>query len=132
MNQKRAGSEVRKRGGGLRESGCLWGGGVAWAIHFMVAWSIAEFGCLGETRETTDDRGVSILAWAILGVTMVCLALAAWATLASWRRARAAREAETGFVGRAGLIANPLFMFIILVQTVPVFFHLNDCVSPIQ
>lgn len=109
---------------------CLWGGGVAWGLHLVAAWLIAEFGCVGGSRDTSGD-GVSPVAWAVFGTTAVCLGLAGWATWSSWRRTRGG-AAGSGFIGRTGLILNPLFAMVILAQTVPVFFYLKDCGGHLQ
>lgn len=112
--------------GRLRLWACLWGGGAAWTAHLLAVWLIAEFGCLtGLAKPGPLD--ISWVAWLILAVTVVCLALAGIATYASWRHARRDTGKPARFLGRTGLVANPLFMLVIIVQTLPVFFYLRDC-----
>lgn len=109
---------------------CLWGGGVAWALHLMAVWVVAEFGCMSALGRP-GPLGASWVAWVILGVSALCLALAGLATLASWRYSRGGGgsdgERPGRFAARTGLVANPLFIFIIIAQTLPVFFYLRDC-----
>lgn len=116
---------------------CLWGGGVAWLVHLLSIWLLAEFGCLGALAEP-GPLDVSRVAWLVLAASALCFVAAGVATLASWRCRRHGGDAGAGedaeaarFVSRYGLVANPLFMLIILAQTLPVFFHLSDCASPI-
>jgi len=131
MNPESSLSEGRPRGERLRQWSCLWGGGLAWTLHLLAIWLIAEFGCVGEARKPPGE-GLSAVAWGILAATGICLGLAGWATRASWRRARSERGSEAKFLGRTGLVLNPLFALVILAETVPVFFYLEKCGSHIQ
>jgi hypothetical protein len=62
--------------------------------------------------------------------------MAAAATLVGWRMRRRfpQQEAATGgargsgpYMARAGLISSGLFLFIILVQSLPILFYLRRC-----
>ncbi len=108
---------------------CLWGGGVAWALHLMTVWVLAEFGCMTALGRP-GPFGFSWVAWTILGVSALCLAFAGLATLVCWRHSQGEGtdgERPGRFAARTGLVANPIFMFIIIAQTLPVFFYMRDC-----
>jgi hypothetical protein len=106
----------------------LWGGGVAWLLHLAAAWILSEFGCLGRLAQP-GPRDISWVAWSILGVTVLCLALGAFSVWTSYLCARepAAIPQTTRLVSRYGLAANPIFMLIITTQAIPVFYYLRDC-----
>jgi hypothetical protein len=109
---------------------CLWGGGVAWMLHLAAVWLIAEFGCMTALGRP-GPMGYSWVAWTILGVSLLCLAVAGLATLVSWKYSQGGGgsdgERPGRFAARTGLVANPIFMFIIISQTLPVFFYMKDC-----
>jgi heme/copper-type cytochrome/quinol oxidase subunit 2 len=112
----------------------LWGGGVAWLLHLLLVYGIAEFGCLsglGQVRAA----GITVVAWLLIGASVLTLLIAGAALLVALRsrdRANAAGQTAPGddaelFVGRAGWIATALFLAIILIQSIPIFFFLKDC-----
>ena len=104
---------------------CLWGGGIAWMLHLMTVWVAAEFGCISGLG-VPGAWGISQVAWLVIGLSGLCFGLAGLASYASWRWCP--RTAGNGaFVYRYGIAANPIFMLIIVAQTLPVFFHLKDC-----
>ncbi len=111
---------------------CLWGGGVTWMLHLAAVWVIAEFGCM-TALDQPGPLGFSWVSWTILGVSLVCLAVAGLATLVSWRHSRDGsgpdEERPGRFAARTGLVVNPIFMFIIVAQTLPVFFYMRECGS---
>lgn len=111
------------------------GGGVAWLSHLILAYVVAEFGCLaGLGRE--QFAGISVVTWLLFAMTGLTLGLAMAATVVAWRnrhrllRMRGApsesREAED-FTSRFGLITDALFVLIIAVQSVPIFYFLREC-----
>ncbi len=126
MNEERSISEVPAASGRLRLWSCRWCGGVAWGLHLVTVWLIAEFGCPSELARP-GPLGVSGVAWLALAVSIGCLALGGLATWASWRRSRGGGEEPARFIGKVGLVANPLFMLVIAAQTMPIFFHLQEC-----
>jgi len=119
----------------VRRAG-LWfgflGGGIAWTLHLLSAYAIAEFGCVGGLGER-QYGSISLVAWLELIATglTVCLALAA--TACAYRCERRLRsQEETAAVGekttaRAGLFASGSFAFVILFESIPIFFYLRDC-----
>ncbi len=102
---------------------CLLGGGIAWTLHLVGAWAIAEFGILG------GFAGVNTL---ILVLSAAMLLAAGAATLVSAHVRRAAgpenhEDARTvAFCGRFGIVTNAVFTVIIAAQTVPVFYFLDQ------
>lgn len=110
------------------------GGGAAWLLHLVFAYVVAEFGCLaglGQIR-LLNITGV---AWLLLGVTLLTLGIGGMATWLSWRcdgkilRAQETEEDMAGekFTVSTGLLSNSVFVFIILVQSVPIFYFLHEC-----
>jgi hypothetical protein len=104
---------------------CLWGGGCAWLLHFIVIWVCAEFGCISGLGRP-GPLGVSIVAWLVLAFTVMFLALGSFALHASWGL-RHREQALDRFVARCGLALNTFFLLVIAVQSIPVFFHLKNC-----
>jgi hypothetical protein len=111
------------------------GGAVAWTLHLLLAYIVAEFGC-----ETDADRhiwlGITLPAWLILGQSAIMFIAAAAATWIAWRiRARLSAVEPTHdrwmtadiYLARAGFMASGLFAFIIAVQTIPIFYYLRSC-----
>src|SRR5690606_7677817 len=112
-----------------------WAGGTAWLIHLLVAYGLGEFGCLSGWGKSTF-AGVSLVAWLVLGASIIALAGAGWATWISVRardrflprpgEEASAESAELG-LAQTALIANVTFLAIIAVQTIPFFFFLREC-----
>lgn len=113
------------------------GGAIAWLIHLLGSYGIAEFGCVSPFRETRL-WGLTGVAWLELGLGALMAALALAATLVAQRNKRYASgsAADTvhfessdprAFMARTGAVSSALFLFIILVQTVPIFYYLRDC-----
>ena len=119
----------------------LLGGAVAWTAHLLLAYAIAEFGCVAGLGKPPGPMGITIVSWMLLAMSAVMVALAAWALAISYRIRREAAPAAPAapeapdaderatavYVGRFGLITNGLFLFIILIQSVPIFFYLGAC-----
>lgn len=112
------------------------GGAVAWTVHLLVSYAIAEFGCVSPFR---DVRFLNVTGVAWLGIltSLAMLAVAVAATLVALRIKRrmvgsedAIRyEAEDGrvFMARTGVLTSGLFVFIILVQALPFLYYLRSC-----
>jgi hypothetical protein len=104
------------------------GGALAWAFHILAIWALAEGRCIDPAPEPRA-LGVAATAWLVLGVSVVA-ATTALAALRAARRERRAlpREADPrAHLARAGLLMNAVFLWIIALQTVPVFFFLARC-----
>lgn len=113
----------------------LLGGAVAWLAHLLLAWIISEFGCLGGLGQTAL-LGLSGTAWLVILVSAATFAVSVAATIVARamdkrlkpRRDTAAEEIGTDlFFARVGVITSALFAFVILVETIPVFFFLRSC-----
>lgn len=59
----------------------VFGGAVAWSIHFLGSYAIVAIGCVARWRSTT---GI------VAGGTLVLAGAAAWSTLVAWREWRRA------------------------------------------
>ena len=113
----------------------LFGGAIAWTIHLMSAYAVAEFGCVGSLGERSYWY-ISHVAWLELALTAAGLLVAAAATVVAYRNQRPlissthdalpAREAERQ-TARVGLITSGIFTFIILFQSIPILFYLRSC-----
>jgi hypothetical protein len=109
-------------------------GGIAWTIHLLSIYAIGEFGCVGGYGRVSY-WGVSAVAWMIIAVSVVLLAVALAAAFTGYRDMRrdSLREApetddEGGqYLSRFGFILSGLFALIIVVETLPVFSYLDGC-----
>lgn len=126
------------------------GGAVAWTLHLLLAWAIAEFGCIRGLHHT-QLAGVTLTGWLILALTLVSFAVAVAATWVGYRPyGEHRREAErprdpadfadkpdgehadpraeaADYLLRCGFIASALFAIIILGQALPLVFYLQRC-----
>lgn len=108
----------------------LLGGGVAWLLHLVLAYAIAEFGILSGLVETRW-AGLDAVSWLLLAVSAAMLALAAASVRVSRRLCQGKESDEeprrtVRFCARFGLAANLTFLVIIAVQTIPIFFFLRS------
>jgi hypothetical protein len=112
----------------------LVGGGLAWMLHLLGAYAIAEFGCVGRLGELSD-RGISTVAWLEFVLTVVTVAIAGAATVVAYRRHRELRSKESSsgasiadaFTARAGVLASGILTFVILFESIPIFYYLRSC-----
>lgn len=109
----------------------LVGGGVAWLLHLLLAYVVAEFGCLSGLGERHLGNW-SLVTWLLLAVSAGALGLALAATLVSWRGFRRAVHGSESdrarrFSARLGFISNVVFTAIVAVQSVPIFYFLRSC-----
>ncbi|MEX0653695.1 MAG: hypothetical protein WD534_00950 [Phycisphaeraceae bacterium] len=110
----------------------MFGGAVAWLVHFLGIYLLGEFGCHTTLRDVTFLRLTGV-AWSILAVTVLMFALAVAALLAAHHNQRLiadqlpdARD-NLRFAAHLGRISNTLFAGVILFQTLPVLFYLGGC-----
>lgn len=119
--------------------GLLWfgllGGGVAWLIHLILAYVIAEFGCISGWGEILLG-GITLVAWLTFGMSLLLLVVAGLVTLIAYRTTeQLARQVRSvpeeplseSYMARAGYITSGVFFIIILVETLPIFFFLRSC-----
>ena len=109
----------------------LLGGGVAWLLHLVICYLIAEFGLLSGLDRQLWAGGIDAVSWLLLGCTAVMLTLAVAATEAARRVAlRPGGDEEVrltaSFCSRFGMVTNAAFVAIIVAQTVPILFHLRQ------
>lgn len=112
------------------------GGAMAWLLHLLLSYGVSEFGCVSAFADTRL-LGFSGVAWLEAGVSVLALALAIGASVIAQRNRRLlsgevnAARLESGdprvFMARSGVLASGLFVFIILVQTLPILFYLREC-----
>ena len=128
-----------------RTGAALWfgflGGAGAWTAHLLLAYFFAEFGCVGALRDKVFlGLGAPAAIIALFSAALVFIAAAA--TAVAYRAAKhmglsimASAEAEERqghagaaiYLARAGVIMSGLFVFIILVQSLPIFYFLRYC-----
>lgn len=121
-----ASSGTRTLGGLLMWFAAL-GGALAWTVHLLAAWSIAELTCAAGNRQVSGVPLETVLALTV--VIPAAVALVAWlVSCRAWRRVSAragensARAAEDDaprweraqLVAMVGLWSNPLFLAIIV------------------
>jgi hypothetical protein len=108
----------------------LLGGASAWMSRFLVIWIISEFGCIGAAPAWGTGISTAVI---MMLASLPFLAIAGYATWVSYGltktsvRHRKDRDNTHGFMARVGLITNPLFIAIMLVESMPMFFFLNEC-----
>jgi hypothetical protein len=110
----------------------LSGGGLAWFVHLTASYLLSESVCAAPFArvELPGLPGVPGSLLLHLAVTLVLGLAALGATIAGYR-SWSVRQHETalgsaGFVGLAGFILSGTFLFIIIIQTLPVLF-LGGC-----
>jgi hypothetical protein len=111
----------------------LFGGAVAWTVHFLAAYAIAEFGCVSSFRDARF-LGITGVAWGILAITALTLVLAVGGLEIARRSKRLLlvevhedEDEPEAFMARAGWITSVVFVAIIVAQTVPVLYYLRSC-----
>jgi hypothetical protein len=113
----------------------LLGGAVAWTLHLVFAYVIAEFGCVGRTTHQ-EYLGVTQVAWLELALTAGTTLAAAAATAVAFHHNRLLRSRErtedtnvaaernTAWVG---VLTSGTFTFIIVFESIPILFFLHGC-----
>jgi hypothetical protein len=111
----------------------VFGGAVAWTIHMLLAYGIAEFGCVSSFRDARF-LGITGVAWLILATSALTLVLAVAALLIARRSERLLLADLRGrdddadeFMARVGLVTSVVFVAIIVAQTLPVLYYLRSC-----
>ena len=111
----------------------LLGGAVAWLAHLMLAYAIAEFGCLGGLGHVYF-LGITVVAWLVIVVSVATLLVAVVSTLVAYRCERRLRvgpaiedRAGEADVARAGWITSGLSALVIFVESLPIFYYLHHC-----
>lgn len=111
----------------------LTGGGVAWFGRFLVVWGIAEFGCVTGSIEVAGiDNPVVLLTlvsipFLLMGITAAVLGWTGLKSLPPPDAADPQASTSARFMLKTGLWTSALFVFIMLVEAVPVFLFMSDC-----
>lgn len=121
-------SSVISRPGRWRLRFVLLGGGLAWTLHLLGAYVIAEFGVLSGLARQSWVAGLDAVSWLLIGwsVLMFAMAAAAVAFARTLPRNRIGREHDPlRFCARFGFAANATFLAVIAVQCIPIFYFLG-------
>lgn len=109
------------------------GGALAWLLHLVGAWLISEFGCVLAARNAADASiSVTAIVLLILSVAMASVAVAA--TVVGRRASERLRGDDPGdgdrvghFLAHGGAVMSGLFVFIIVVESIPIFYFIDHC-----
>jgi len=112
----------------------LLGGASAWTVHLLLAYAVAEFGCVSGFGKRIY-LGISIVAWLEVAATVLTTVIAALAAIVAHRNYRILRSQnleEAGiaageYTARAGFITSGIFTFIILFESIPILYYLRTC-----
>jgi hypothetical protein len=112
----------------------LLGGAIAWTFHLLFAYGAAEFGCVGQSGERSY-AGISLVAWLELALTVTTAICSAVAAAVAYRIHKRLQQSGQGpetaraerNLAKAGILTSGLFTFIILFESIPVFYYLRDC-----
>jgi hypothetical protein len=106
----------------------LLAGPLVWTVHFLVVYSLGEFGCRGGWLRGTL-LGLPAPAVIITALTLVALVVSGAATLRTYRQWDAARTTDkthaletddrNRFMSAAGWMLGVLFTFLILLMGIP-------------
>lgn len=112
------------------------GGAIAWLIHLLLAYGIAEFGCVSGLGER-HWLGVSMVAWLEAVLSILSLSSCLFACWVARQNSQSLTQRETQvdsdaadarmFMARSGVLSNRLFVLIIAVQSIPFIFYWNGC-----
>lgn len=110
------------------------GGAIAWTLHLLIAYAIAEFGCVGGLGHRSF-LGITAVSWMAIVLSVVMAAVALAATAVAWRMGRSFPPAPAdgdfedagAFMSYAGLLTSGIFALIIIVESIPIFFYLQHC-----
>lgn len=114
----------------------LLGGALAWLVHLVGSYLIADFGCTGAIRHATF-AGVSGVAWSIIVFSIVMTIVTAVPFVVSyrrWRRYEQEADEESPKARRPWLFTswisfgmNATFLFAVIFETIPVLYYLPNC-----
>ena len=113
----------------------LVGGAIAWTVHLMFAYVIAEFGCASDFghRRYLD---LSLVTWLESLLSLITTAVAFAATLiayfayASLRTEDVAVDSEVlaaRYMAWAGFLSSGLFTVVIMFESIPILYYLRSC-----
>lgn len=107
-------------------------GPVLWFVHFIAVYSLAEFGCRANFNNLAiiPPGTIQLLILVISAVILIMVGAAALSAYRAWQAA--GRDSITpeasrhDFLAMMGVLLSTLFLFIIVLTTLPTFF-LNVC-----
>lgn len=113
----------------------LIGGAIAWTLHLMFAYVIAEFGCVSEfgQRRYLDW---SLVTWLELLLTVVTTVVGLAATLIAYRAYSGLRTEEPAenvtvaaaqYTAWAGFLTSGIFTLVIVFESIPILYYLRGC-----
>lgn len=130
------------------------GGAIAWTIHLLAAYAIAEWVCVSRVFAVERFLGVAIVAWLLIGVSILTALVAGAATWVAYLHSAPGirGSSQLSVVGsrlresllltdnrqpttdnrlqelaQIGWVMSALFLFTILVQSIPIFYWLEGC-----
>jgi hypothetical protein len=95
-------------------------GAIAWIAHFLIIYIIKEFGCIA---------GIDWIGPAVVIFTVIFLGIGTysiWKSFNVYRNASKDEASVAGYIGLFGLLNNLVFTFIIVFQSIPIF-YLREC-----
>ena len=105
------------------------GGGIAWTLHLLGSYLIAEFGCVsGLDRHTW--LGIVLPAWLLIVWSLLTWLIAAASLGAARRLSRDAQQDPRALLrtgARIGTWLGGLFTAIVAVESLPIVFFLGGC-----
>ena len=111
----------------------LLGGAIAWTVHLIFAYAIAEFGCVGGLGHR-HYLGLSLVAWAELALAAATALAGSAATAVAYQRYRRGRSPGDPVAEPAErnadwtcVITSGLFTFTIVFESIPILYYLQDC-----
>lgn len=123
----------------FRPLALLWlgflGTAILWFVGFLYAWSLAEFGCQMQLANI-KFLNISLIAWLefmgrfLLLMTGYFLLRYVYHGILHKERLQETELAEDTvpvFLAKGGLIAGIFLMFVIVVESIPIFFFLKSC-----
>lgn len=99
------------------------GGAVIWLINFLVIYAVGEFACVLE-GSLFQLLGIGAAGWFLIVFSFGCIVISLYSMRMAWL---IRKNSDAHFLSKAGLISNALFTYVILAQTMPILFLLNDC-----
>lgn len=107
---------------GLKLSIWAFLGGIAWMVHFLLIYALAEFGC--------EINAEAMVRWSIILLTIL-LFLAGILAIYKCFKLKSSINNEiypSGyFLVNFGIFSNALFSFIIAYQSIPIFYFRGEC-----
>jgi hypothetical protein len=121
----------------MRERSKIWfaflGGALAWTLHLMGTYALSEGFCRSGLHQISF-LGLGLMIWGLglltllaLAVTLSALWIARRQQLSSLANVRAGSGDIFLFMARSSLLANALFLIVIVAQSLPIFILGRSC-----